>query len=67
MAEQGIPMFGTLIHERDAYRALFTYGGTLTQLGETQTRNLPAALKNAHDFVAEVVSMLAPARTRKVA
>lgn len=63
MAGQGIPMFGTAIHERDAYRALFSFGGTLAGLKGEQVGNIPAAMKNAHEFVAETVGML----THKVA
>src|SRR5450755_2239344 len=33
-----IPMFGTQIHEREAYRALFAFGGTLTDLDPAQVR-----------------------------
>lgn len=63
MAGQGIPMFSTAIHERDAFRALFSFGGTLSGLKDEQVGNIPAALVNAHDFVAETVGML----TSKVA
>ena len=61
MVEQGIPMFGTALHERDAYRALFSFGGTLYGLNDTLVRNIPAAIKNVREFTAEVVSILAPA------
>src|ERR1039458_52885 len=33
-----IPMFGTQINEREAYRALFAFGGTLTDLDRKSTR-----------------------------
>jgi chromosome partitioning protein len=65
MLEQGIPMFSTALHERDAYRAVFSFGGTLYTLKGDAVRNIPAAIKNARDFVAEVVGMLS--RERKVA
>ena len=32
MLKQGIPVFGTALHERDAYRAIFSFGGTLAGL-----------------------------------
>jgi len=46
-SENKIPMFGTQIHEREAYRALFAFGGTLTDLDPAQVANLPAARLNA--------------------
>ena len=63
LAGQGYPLFATAIHERDAYRALFSFGGTLYDMKEDLVRNIPAAVKNVRDFTAEVVAMLAkPAR-----
>ena len=53
-----IPMFGTQIHEREAYRALFAFGGTLAGLDTTQVSNLPAARANARAFAAEVIETL---------
>ena len=32
MLQQGIPMFDTALNERDAFRAIFSYGGTLSGL-----------------------------------
>jgi chromosome partitioning protein len=64
MLEQGVPMFGTALHERDAYRALFSFGGTLYGLQQELVRNVPAAAKNVRDFTGEVITLLAPA-TRK--
>jgi chromosome partitioning protein len=61
MLQQGIPMFSTALHERDAYRAVFSFGGTLYDLKNDLVRNVPAAAKNVRDFAAEVVSMLSPA------
>src|SRR6202161_3137643 len=46
-AQTKIPMFGTQIHEREAYRAMFGFGGTLAGLDPTQVANLPAAKANA--------------------
>lgn len=67
MREQGIPTFRTSIHERDAYRALFSFGGTLAGLDGSLVRNIPAAMKNARDYVAEVVAKLTPAKIAEVA
>jgi chromosome partitioning protein len=67
MLRQGIPMFSTAIHERDAYRALFSFGGTLYSLKEDLVSNIPVAAKNIRDFTAEVISMLAPAAVARKA
>jgi chromosome partitioning protein len=53
-----IRAFRTQIHEREAYRALFSFGGTLESLDPRQVSNLPAAVTNAREFAAEVVAML---------
>ena len=59
MLNQGIPVFGTALHERDAFRAIFSFGGTLSGLNVGLVRNVPAAVKNAREFMAEAVSKLA--------
>ena len=67
-SENKIPMFGTQIHEREAYRALFAFGGTLTDLDPAQVANLPAARLNAQLFAGEVIETLkanAPAKQRE--
>jgi len=53
-----IPMFGSQIHERDAYRAIFAFGGTLAGLDPAQVSNLPAAKANARAFAQEVIETL---------
>lgn len=57
-AEKQIQVLDTQIHEREAYRAIFAFGGTLSTLDVTQVTNIPAATKNARAFVAEVVALL---------
>jgi chromosome partitioning protein len=67
-AENNVPMFGNQIHEREAYRALFAFGGTLTGLDPTQVANLPAARLNAKAFAGEVIERIkasAPARRQQ--
>ncbi|WP_458098108.1 AAA family ATPase [Roseomonas sp. WA12] len=54
----GIPIFKTQMHEREAFRAIFSFGGTLEQLNATQVGGLEAALKNARELAAEVVALL---------
>ena len=53
-----IRAFRAQIHEREAYRALFSFGGTLESLDPAQVGNLAAAVANAREFAAEVVAML---------
>jgi chromosome partitioning protein len=61
-------MFGAQIHEREAYRAIFAFGGTLADLDPSQVSNLPAAKLNAMTFAGEVIEMLkAKAATQKQA
>ena len=72
MLQQGIPLFATALHERDAFRAIFSFGGTLSGLDINAVSNVPAALNNARKFTAEAISMLtqraaATARTAEVA
>jgi chromosome partitioning protein len=71
MLKQGIPVLGAALHERDAYRAIFSFGGTLSVLKPDLVRNVSAAVRNAREFTAEVVTMLtrcdAPALQAEVA
>lgn len=57
-AQNKVPMFGAQIHEREAYRAIFAFGGTLADLQPSQVSNLPAARLNARTFAGEVIEML---------
>lgn len=69
MLQQGIPLFGTALHERDAFRAIFSFGGPLSGLNQSAVGGVPAALNNARQFTAEVVAMLTQqqAPTRRTA
>jgi|SRR5271166_1213378 len=58
MLEQGIPLFGTSLHERDAFRAIFSFGGPLSGLDPHAVSNLASAINNARQFTAEAVAML---------
>jgi chromosome partitioning protein len=67
-SQNKVPMFGSQIHEREAYRAVFAFGGTLADLDPAQVANLPAARANARAFAAEVIETLkanAPAKQRE--
>jgi chromosome partitioning protein len=54
----GVPVMNTQINERDAFRALFSFGGTLTGLDSGQVSNIKAATLNARAFAAEIIAML---------
>lgn len=56
LEEAGIPVFQTDIVERAAYRDLFDFGGTLSQLDVLQTSNIQKAIDNAAEFVGELVT-----------
>jgi chromosome partitioning protein len=53
-----VPAFETQMHEREAFRAIFSFGGTLESLDPAQVSNLSAAAANARAFAGEVVAML---------
>jgi chromosome partitioning protein len=57
-ADHGVPAFQTQMHERDAFRAIFSFGGTLESLDSTQVSNVAAAVGNARAFAAEVITKL---------
>ena len=56
--ERKIPILDAQIHEREAYRAIFSFGGTLNSLDPSQVPNISAAKANAVVFMSEVVTLL---------
>lgn len=58
MLKQGIPLYGTALHERDAFRAIFSFGGSLSDLDPNAVGNVAAALNNARQFTAETIALL---------
>lgn len=56
--QHGVRAFETQIHERDAYKALFSFGGTLSTLDRGTVRNVAEAIINARAFAGELISML---------
>jgi len=58
MFQQNVPVFGTALNERDAFRAIFSFGGSLSGLNPKAVGNLPAALNNARQFTAETIAIL---------
>ena len=55
---QRVPIISARLHEREAFRAIFSFGGTLQTLSDHQVRNLGAAIKDARGFCAEVIAIL---------
>jgi chromosome partitioning protein len=60
-AQSGVRVLATQMHERDAFRAIFSFGGSLSDLDRGQVGNVGAAIANARAFAAEVLSILKPA------
>src|SRR5829696_5208793 len=56
--KHGVLAFDTHMHERDAFRGIFSFGGTLETLNPAQVSNLEGAVVNARAFAGEVVTML---------
>lgn len=54
----GIDGFATEINEREAFRAIFSFGGTISTLNADHVRNLGAAAANIRAFAAEVITKL---------
>lgn len=53
-----VPMLNSQLNERDAFRALFAFGGTLKALDPSQVSNIRMAIMNAMVFTNEVVALL---------
>jgi chromosome partitioning protein len=61
LAQSGVQVLETQMHERDAFRAIFSFGGSLAGLDRGQVGGVAAALANARAFAAEILSTLRPA------
>ncbi len=57
-AELQVPMFSTKLFDREAFRAIFSYGGTVSGLSDKGVSNIQAALGNALEFTGELVERL---------
>ncbi len=57
-ANSGVRVLGTQMHERDAFRAIFSFGGSLSDLDRGQVGNVASAIANARAFTAEVLSVI---------
>ena len=63
LTEAGVPILETQMHEREAFRAIFSFGGTVETLRADQVGGLDGAVRNAQAFAAEVVMTLKRPRT----
>src|SRR4051812_3948501 len=46
LANAGVPTFASQMHEREAFRAIFSFGGTVEDLNPGHVSNLPMAVAN---------------------
>ena len=58
LTQNGIEVLRTGIVERAAFRDLFDFGGTLSDLDPSQVSNLGKAVENAREFAGEVITRL---------
>jgi chromosome partitioning protein len=66
MVRNSVPVLDTQMHEREAFRAIFSFGGTLRNLNTSQVSGLDAAQKNARALAVEVVRVLKGTAREKV-
>jgi chromosome partitioning protein len=62
MAERGVRIFNEQLHERESFRAMFSFGGTLEGLDPTKVPSVDKAIANARGFAKEVLAMLKEAQ-----
>lgn len=62
LAANQVPVFGVRLHDREAFRALFSFGGTLSSLDPKSVRNIEAAITNGRAFAQEVITRLRATR-----
>ena len=58
LRDQGIPVLSTQLHDRDPYRAIFAYGGTLSGLDAKQVSGLETAKSDVRRLANEIVRRL---------
>jgi len=56
--ELQVPIMATRLYDREPFRALFSFGGSLSSLADKGMSNLPAALNNAREYTVEVIERL---------
>ena len=63
LVDAGVPVFTTQLHEREAFRAIFSFKQTLENLDEKDVPNLDKAIVNAEQFAVEVIERLRQSRS----
>jgi chromosome partitioning protein len=58
LAENGVACLQTQLLEREAFKAMFSFGGPLELLDTNQVSNRAKAIENARAYAAEVVAIL---------
>lgn len=58
LVEAGIPVLETELHEREAFRSMFSFREPLHRLSPAEVNNLDKAIANAEAFGSEVVRIL---------
>ncbi|WP_455285739.1 nucleotide-binding protein [Cupriavidus necator] len=61
-AAANVPVFKTELHERAAFKAMFSYRQTLATLNKSEVSNVEKAIENAELFAGEVVDLLVAVR-----
>ena len=59
LQEGSIPVLETELHEREAFRAVFSFQQTLTGLNPADVSNIDKAQANVEEFAAEILRLLA--------
>lgn len=63
----GVPVLKTELHEREAFRAMFSFRQTLQDLDPSDVANIDKAVANAAAFASEVIELLRQGRAAQVA
>lgn len=58
LIEAGVPVLKAELHEREAFRAVFSFRQPLERLNPTEVGNLDKAVANAEAFASEVIGLL---------
>lgn len=58
LIEAGVPVLKAELHEREAFRAMFSFRQPLERLNPTEVGNLDKAIANAEAFASEVIGLL---------
>ena len=58
LVDAGVPMFSVQLHEREAFRAIFSFRQTLENLNSKDVPNLDKAIINAERFTVELIERL---------